>query len=251
MIPTGSEVPETWGKSAKPPEPTATAATAYTNDTLTAATTTSPTAATTTATATTTPATPTRRRHSHLTPWVRRQSFLLATMIGDENYSVYELRSFFAEGNFHILSLKECQGFVFNQDLFALPYQQLRSLATERIRTLSYSGSCAPKALPGRRGPQARRHTLYHERRPWLSDVAGDDTDAADDFGKDDDIDMRDRTGADDDSDEFDDDSDDDSDDGGFNDGRFRVDVTEVVVGEGDDVIGELARRHAGALLHR
>lgn len=172
-------------------------------------------------------------------------------MIGDENYSVYELRSFFAEGNFHILSLKECQGFVFNQDLFALPYQQLRSLATERIRTLSYSGSCAPKALPGRRGPQARRHTLYHERRPWLSDVAGDDTDAVDDFGKDDDVDMRDRPGADDDSDEFDDDSDDDSDGGGFNDGRFRVDVTEVVVGEGDDVIGELARRHAGALLHR
>lgn len=286
MITVGSEVLEISEKPTKPPTKQPVLAPGVASPfTLTATTsatsTTTTTAAATTITATASAATCAspkgttaakgRRRHSHLTPWIRRQSFLLATMIDDENYNVYESRSFFAEGNYHILSLKECQGFVFNQDLFALPYQQLRSLASERVRTLSYGGGSGCRPGPPRgslgapRAPPARRHTtLYHDRRPWLGDVSGsgtgsgtDDTDVVDDFRKSEDIDMSDGdhhphpnidsdNHDNDDSDDDDMSDDDDSDGHDYNDGRFRVEVTEVVVGEDDDVIGDLARQHAG-----
>lgn len=126
------------------------------------------------------------RRHSHSTPWVHRNSFLLESMIDDENFSVYESRSFFSEGNYNIISLRECQGFIFNQDLFALPYQQLRS--TEHL-------ICGEK----------RRLNTFHDSRPPFIESDLDDDDV---------------------------------------DGQYRVDVTEVVVDEHDDVVGEYAQKH-------
>lgn len=89
-------------------------------------------------------------------------------MIEHEKVSVYESFSFFPDSQqLCVISLKECQGFVFNQNLFATPYQQLRSAAQEkRRRALSFpkprtrsSGSKEMESV------QTRRHTS-HERRP-------------------------------------------------------------------------------------
>ncbi|CAN3365022.1 hypothetical protein DICA3_F14818 [Diutina catenulata] len=173
------------------------------------------------------------RRHSHSTPWVRRNSFLSPSMIDSEQYSVYEARSFFADGSYNIISLKECQGFVFNQDLFASPYQQSRSLANERIRGLSFSGCQKKHDFP-------RRHTMYHTTRPVFDGEADDDDDVIMD-----DVEPEvpeDAEGSDsEDDDGYDDDSL-DMDDDGFND-SYRVEVTDVVVGEKEDVVEDYVRR--------
>lgn len=103
-------------------------------------------------------------------PWFHRNSFLSRSMIDDEATSVYESHSFFPDAQpYNIISLRESQGFVFNQDLFATPYQQLRSLAREkRIRAMSFSrtksrsNSTSCSSSPK---PKQRRHTS-HDIRP-------------------------------------------------------------------------------------
>lgn len=127
-----------------------------------------------------------KRRTSSFTssssPWFRRNSFLSSDMIKNENCLVYELPSYYSEASsYNVISLKECQGFVFNQDLFASPYQQLKSLANERkIRALSFTKSrrsnsnsksttpvganCSPETLSP--AHQKRRHTMYDLRGP-------------------------------------------------------------------------------------
>lgn len=63
---------------------------------------------------------------SSSSPWARRRSFLSSTMISDEKHLVYELHSgrFFNDVPMYSISLKESQGFTWNQDLFASQYQQ-------------------------------------------------------------------------------------------------------------------------------
>lgn len=122
---------------------------------------------------------------SSSSPWFRRNSFLSPTMIQNENFSVYEAPSYYSESaSYNIISLRECQGFIFNQDLFASPYQQLRALANEkRYRTASFNSHTSRCKTPSRSGrgstssdhhlcPSAdvkvnqRRHTSYLESRP-------------------------------------------------------------------------------------
>ncbi|KAK6453929.1 protein whose overexpression suppresses the synthetic lethality of the hal3 sit4 double mutation [Scheffersomyces xylosifermentans] len=139
-----------------------------------------------------------KRRNSSFastsSPWFRRNSFLSPSMIKNENFSVYEAPSYYSDASsYSIISLKECQGFIFNQDLFATPYQQSRSLANEKkIRALSFSKSASrsrsqsksitptnsvncstinspqqPQQTPSQPQPQSqRRHTSYHSPRP-------------------------------------------------------------------------------------
>ena len=62
-------------------------------------------------------------------------------MIQNEIFQVYESPYYYTtttkrNAAYSIISLKECQGFIFNQDLFATPFQQLRSLAIEKTRLL-------------------------------------------------------------------------------------------------------------------
>lgn len=121
----------------------------------------------------------------------RRDLLLSRAMLDSETTSVYELYSFLpGTSTFSIISLKELQGFVFNQDLFATPYQQLRSAAREkRIRALSFSkakrkspnSTCC--SLPS--SAKQRRHTLYELRPQFrgtfpLNELAVDDDDAMD-----------------------------------------------------------------------
>ena len=61
---------------------------------------------------------------------------LSKSMIQNEIFQVYESPYYYTtttkrNAAYSIISLKECQGFIFNQDLFATPFQQLRSLAIE------------------------------------------------------------------------------------------------------------------------
>lgn len=101
-------------------------------------------------------------------PWYRRNLVLSQAMIEDETPSIYESHSFFPESSsYTIISLKQGQGFVFNQDLFATPYQQLRALAMERkVRAYSMSQAKGSKcSSPSeKRGRSARRHTSYEVR---------------------------------------------------------------------------------------
>lgn len=104
-------------------------------------------------------------------PWYRRKLLLSETMIKDEIPSIYESHSFFPDlSSYTIISLKQGQGFLFNQDLFATPYQQLRALANERkvakVRAFSMS-----KAKKEKKEAQ-RRHTS-HELRPVLHQREG------------------------------------------------------------------------------
>ena len=81
-----------------------------------------------------------KRRNSSFanssSPWYRR-NFLSKSMIQNEIFQVYESPYYYTtttkrNAAYSIISLKECQGFIFNQDLFATPFQQLRSLAIEK-----------------------------------------------------------------------------------------------------------------------
>lgn len=113
--------------------------------------------------------TPPKQRNSSFSsqnsPWFRRNSFLSPSMIKSENYSIYESTNYFSDStSYNIILLKECQGFIFNQDLFASPYQQLKALANEkRFRALSFSLSSA-----NRKNPVSRRHTSHLDSRPAL-----------------------------------------------------------------------------------
>lgn len=94
-------------------------------------------------------------------PWVRRNSFLSNAMIQSENVSVYESPNYFHDcSSYNIISLKECQGFIFNQDLFASPYQQSKSLANEKKYRASFSHK------PKSRTNSLRRHTSVHMELP-------------------------------------------------------------------------------------
>lgn len=108
----------------------------------------------------------------------RRTSFLSPSMIGSESISVYDSYSFVRGSSaYSIISLKECQGYVFNQDLFATPYQQRQSMArekraqalmTQKKRSQSH-GTVAtwPQAAHSRQ----RRHTSYHAAGPRFRGV--------------------------------------------------------------------------------
>ncbi|KAK6198553.1 protein whose overexpression suppresses the synthetic lethality of the hal3 sit4 double mutation [Scheffersomyces amazonensis] len=132
-----------------------------------------------------------KRRNSHFvstsSPWFRRNSFLSQSMIQNENFSVYEAPNFYSDSasSYNIISLRECQGFLFNQDLFATPYQQSKSLAQERkVREMSFSKSrsrsisksksitpsdssnCISQQQIPSNNNSVRRHTSYHPPRP-------------------------------------------------------------------------------------
>lgn len=197
-------------------------------------------------------------------PWFRRNSFLSRSMIDNENSSVYESHSFFpGSSSYSIISLKECQGFLFNQDLFATPYQQLRSVAREkRFRALSFSHkpksksrsnssstSCSSSPAPTKQ----RRHTSYESRPQFLfSSIRGGsaveddlmDIDeypdvllrdvVVDEYEEDlgnihDDAEEENAEGASEDED-----SEDDTSGYGFMSGHYNVRVTDILVGEGD-----------------
>lgn len=188
------------------------------------------------------------RRSSSFTssssPWIRRNSLLSQSMIQNENISVYDSPSFYSDSSYNIISLKECQGFIFNQDLFALPYQQLRSLANERkIRTLARRSvtrkssvtptSCSPDPQDsaqqslGPLGTQPpRRYTSYHAPRPSFMDTdeksePADEIAVADEYDEYEDDDFQEMN-------EYPGDS--------FN-RRYKVHVTEIVVDEKDSDI--------------
>lgn len=92
-------------------------------------------------------------------------------MTENESFSVYDSYSFTrGPGSYHIISLKESQGFLFNQDLFASTYQQLRTIMREKhIRELaskkrskSHSGALHwPSSVSRQLQKQPRRHTTY------------------------------------------------------------------------------------------
>ncbi|CUM63518.1 uncharacterized protein PRCAT00001094001 [Priceomyces carsonii] len=148
------------------------------------------------------PATIKRRSSSFAStssPWFKRNSLLSPAMIQNENFSVYESSSFYSSSSsYNIISLKECQGFIFNQDLFASPYQQLKSLANERkYQALSFSKSRSNSSSrsqlqsqtrsklnspsSAKQGTSAeRRHTSYHDPKPPFF-ISGDENAIADD----------------------------------------------------------------------
>ncbi|KAI5969716.1 hypothetical protein CANMA_001239 [Candida margitis] len=218
-----------------------------------------------------------KRRNSSFantsSPWFRRNSFLSPSMIQDENFNVYESGNAFYSGgfasNYSIISLRECQGFIFNQDLFATPYQQVRSQANAKKYRASFSQRSSSSTGVGRKcrdGDYERRHTSYHAPRPQFdrsvgSDQAIVDDDEEEEVDEDEDEEMHDANeefvsndvkhdsnhiydeDEDEDEDEDDDDDDDDDDDyremheygGDFNNRRYKVRVTEIVVDENDD----------------
>ncbi|KAG7895144.1 hypothetical protein KL905_000381 [Ogataea polymorpha] len=87
---------------------------------------------------------PSRRRKSSFTtsssPYARRRSFLSKSMLENDNFQIYELSSsapsacFVSEENgsraripSFSINLTQSQGFIWNQDLFASSYQQVRA----------------------------------------------------------------------------------------------------------------------------
>lgn len=117
----------------------------------------------------------------------RRESFLLKSMIDSETSSVYESFSFFPKSqSFNIISLKLSQGFLFNQDLFATPYQQLRSMAREKhIRALSFSKgkrkSPNSTCCSSPNSAKQRRHTSYELKPRFRVDYLRDESAIDDD----------------------------------------------------------------------
>ncbi|CAI5756267.1 unnamed protein product [Candida verbasci] len=117
---------------------------------------------------------------SNSSPWFRRNSFLSSSMIQNEEYSVYESTNFYNPtsfnssgkfSNYNIISLKESQGFIFNQDLFATPYQQIRSLANEKRIKSNNSPNRRKSSISHIKNDSnkcERRHTSYHPNRPLI-----------------------------------------------------------------------------------
>lgn len=188
-------------------------------------------------------------------------------MIQNENFSVYDSPSYLPESSsYSIISLSECQGFIFNQDLFALPYQQVRSQANERkVRALSFSKgknsrnssflSVSPPSQivcsTSSSLLKERRHTSYHSPRPIFRTQADDEIDIAiedeeeveedEDIEEDEDEQMHDAQEANSDSDEQDDGYDESEEDeyedmhySGSGNTRYKVHVTEIVIDEKD-----------------
>lgn len=115
-------------------------------------------------------------------PWARRNSFLSNAMIQSENISVYESSNYYVDcSSYNIISLKECQGFIFNQDLFASPYQQQKTLANERrLRAMSFSNHRPRTKSNSRSNSSVRRHTSFNLPKPTL-EVSMLDPNAIDD----------------------------------------------------------------------
>lgn len=190
-----------------------------------------------------------KRRNSSLanssSPWFRRNSFLSNSMIQNENFQVYESSY---SNNYNIISLKEYQGFIFNQDLFATPYQQLRSLAIEKTRRLSSMSN-------GNSGNNAclRRHTSYHPQRPNLNDgkrnsVGTDDNDVViedDDEDEDEVMVGEQEEEEEEEKEEMEEEEEDDDDEyeemqgygGDQTNRRYKVRVTEIVINEKENDI--------------
>lgn len=204
-------------------------------------------------------------------PWFRRNSLLSAAMIANEDFSVYESPSYYSQqSSFSVISLKESQGFIFNQDLFASPYQQLRSLANERRYRASFSHPRRLREASARSGSQTakavdkednecnpaelrlnrieRRHTSHQGQRPSFfghgtaepavesEDEYDDGETSNDDMGSAIDI-LTDEEVA---VDEYDEEEDDNYESGygvTSSNGRYKVLVTEIVVNEHDDSI--------------
>lgn len=74
------------------------------------------------------------RFNSLSSPYSKRKLFLSEDMLKNEDYHVYEISYWNT-----VLSLKESQGFIFNQDFFADPHQQQRCLENERARRKAMS----------------------------------------------------------------------------------------------------------------
>lgn len=193
-------------------------------------------------------------------PYVRRNSFLSPDMVQHENFLVYESTSFLSDSStYNIISLKECQGFIFNQDLFASPYQQSRSLANEKkIRALSYSKvsstSRANSTFPSidctsfDNISKQRRHTSYHSSRPLVlsgNEVSMDTSEAVFEDDEDDrdvdvdvdvDVEMHLEDGLDN---AIDDDYDEEYEEmneygGDANNRRYKVQVTDIIIDENE-----------------
>jgi hypothetical protein len=192
-------------------------------------------------------------------------------MIANEDFSVYESPSYYSQqSSFSVISLKESQGFIFNQDLFASPYQQLRSLANERRYRASFSHPRRLREASARSGSQTakavdkednecnpaelrlnrieRRHTSHQGQRPSFfghgtaepavesEDEYDDGETSNDDMGSAIDI-LTDEEVA---VDEYDEEEDDNYESGygvTSSNGRYKVLVTEIVVNEHDDSI--------------
>ncbi|KAJ8141489.1 hypothetical protein OY671_005347 [Metschnikowia pulcherrima] len=109
----------------------------------------------------------------------RRNSFLSENMMKNETSLIYDAYTF-SRGlsSYHVISLRESQGFLFNQDLFASTYQQSRTLMKERqalrhSKKRSKSHSSAVKWHAPQQKPH-RRHTTYGQA-PLLRTV-GDES---------------------------------------------------------------------------
>ncbi|EGV61528.1 hypothetical protein CANTEDRAFT_114997 [Yamadazyma tenuis ATCC 10573] len=194
-------------------------------------------------------------------PWFRRNSFLSPAMIHSENISVYECPNYYSDSStYNIISLKECQGFIFNQDLFASPYQQQRTLISERkLRAMSHSfhksrsnssSHSRSNSMSGPTGTQ-RRHTSYHGHKPVFATAIIDNSAIEDD---DEDVsnssvreafNQFENTTVDIELDTQDEDIDglavEDADDvdvlvGEGTGGMYKVHVTEIVVNDSDDI---------------
>lgn len=157
-------------------------------------------------------------------------------MINSENYSIYESTNYFSDStSYNIILLKECQGFMFNQDLFASPYQQLKSLANEkRFRALSFSPASLNKATPVN-----RRHTSHFESRPNFAGSLPENNSCVFSIDTDDDIEIdNEKPAANNDAaivDEYEEYE--PLSDYGSSNRMYKVHVAEIVVNEDDDSI--------------
>lgn len=175
--------------------------------------------------------------HKLSAPWLRRSSFLSPTMIQSENCSVYETSSFV--GHHSVISLREAQGFVFNQDLFASPYQQLQAAARERrLRAASFSGKGHRKELDG--GSESRRRHTSHENRRPVMEPEEDDNDTDDVFMEavEDSEESEELRLSDSDFEEYSEEVD-DGDYGGLLEQRYKVTVTDIVVDNDNSIFPE------------
>ena len=180
-------------------------------------------------------------------PYVRRNSFLSPDMVQHEDFLVYESTSFLSDSStYNIISLKECQGFIFNQDLFASPYQQSRSLANEKkIRALSCSKpsstSPANSSFPSidctsfDNVSKQRRHTSYHTSRPQVQSGNEVTMDTSDAVFEDDDVEMHLEDGLDNAIDDEDEEYEEMNEYGGdANNRRYKVQVTDIIIDDNE-----------------
>lgn len=140
-------------------------------------------------------------------------------MIQNENISVYESTNYYTDSSYNIISLRECQGFIFNQDLFASPYQQQRTLANERKMKCLGSKSRTNSVSKDR---ERRRHTSYHARPDFRSYGGSRES----------------RESAIEDS-AIEDSAIEDEEDNVEYEGGYKVQVTEIIVNDDEDIFPE------------